>query len=183
MQARLVAQARSGDRDAFEAIVADATDRLHAVAVLVLRDRGAAEDAVQEALLKAWRDLPGLRDPDRFDAWLRRLLINACHDEQRRRRRQPQTELLPAHHGSTADSSGAFLDRDRIGRAFARLPVPQRAAVVLYHYLDLPLTDVADALGTSTGTTKSRLFQARRAMRAALDADDRTPHPTKGRTA
>ena len=183
MQIELVRRARSGDQDAFSTLAAGAMDRLYAVATLVLRDRVSAEDAVQEALLNAWRDLPRLRDVERFEPWLRRLLVNACHDEGRRRRRRPEIRLLPEHHGSRPDASAGLVDRDRLERAFGRLTPAQRTVTVLHHYLDLPLAEISDTLGISEGTAKSRLFHARQSLRAAREADDRPASSPKGRTA
>ena len=140
---------------------------------LMLRDADRATDAVQNALVRAWRDLPTLRDPDRFDAWLRRLLVNACIDEMRRTRRSrfdvDVTDL--SDQPATADAVSRIADRDQLERGFRRLEPEERAVIVLHHYLDLPLPDVAATLGIPLGTAKSRLYRGLRLMRAALDAD------------
>lgn len=185
MEAELVRRARSGDEDAFASLAAGAIDRMYAVATLILRDRTAAEDAVQEALLKAWRDLPSLRDVERFQAWLRRLLVNACYDEGRRRVRRAEIRLVPEFHAGWSDAAAGVIDRDRLERGFLRLTPAQRAVIVLHHYLDLPLDELAETLGISIGTAKSRLFHARKALRAALEADDRDSEipPTRNRSA
>src|SRR5207344_399019 len=104
MDRDLVVRARGGDRDAFARLAAAAITNLDAVARMITRDPERAKDAVQEALARAWRDLPGLRDPDRFDAWLRRLLVRACIDEFRRARsRVIEVELTELHHPRVAD--------------------------------------------------------------------------------
>ncbi len=174
MDQDLVVRARGGDREAFARLAAAAISRLDAVARLITRDPERAKDAVQESLARAWRDLPTLRDPDRFDAWLHRLLVRSCIDELRRARRHAsEVELSPVHHPAVTDSAIAIADRDALERAFRRLAPEQRSLIVLFYYLDLPLADVADALGLPLGTAKSRLFRAREALRVALEADAR----------
>jgi RNA polymerase sigma-70 factor (ECF subfamily) len=177
----LVERARRGDRDAFTAIVAASVDRLFAIATLMLRDRAAAEDAVQEALIRAWRDLPALRDPARVDAWLRRLVVHAAYDEARRgRRHRPDLTLLPGLEPTVADRTDAVAERDVLNRAFRRLTVEHRAAIVLRHYLALSVPEVADNLGIPLGTAKSRIHHAEQALRAALEADARAPRRSAG---
>ena len=171
----LVEQARHGDREAFGALATERVDRLYAIAVRVVRDHERAEDAVQAALLKAWRDLPGLRDPERFDAWLYRLLIRACYDEARRQRRYVATVSVLAGEPGEPDETARLADRDQLDRALRRLPIDQRAVLVLHHDQGLPLTDVASALGIPEGTARSRLHYALRTLRAAIEADDRAP--------
>jgi RNA polymerase sigma-70 factor (ECF subfamily) len=171
----LVERARRGDHDAFAELAGAAISRLDATAWLMLRDADRATDAVQNALVRAWRDLPTLRDPDRFDAWLRRLLVNACIDEIRRvRRRRLDVDITDlSNPPAIADAASALADRDQLERAFSRLEPEERAVIVLHHYLDLPLPEVAATLGIPLGTTKSRLYRGLREMRAALDADAR----------
>jgi RNA polymerase sigma-70 factor (ECF subfamily) len=169
----LVEQASRGDRDAFDALAAASVDRLYAIAHRILRDVDRAEDAVQTALLDAWRDLPRLRDVDRFDAWLRRLLVHACYDEAKRQRAYRAALTVVQIEPSTADQTADLADRDAIERAFRRLSPEHRAVVVLHHYVDLPLTEVASTLGVSVGTVKSRLHYAMRGLRAGVDADSR----------
>jgi len=180
----LVEAAQRGDHDAFEALAIGAADRLFAIARLILRDAHLAEDAVQEALVHAWRDLPHLRDPERFDAWLRRLLVNACADQGRHRRRWSAEIQIVRAEPATNDATGSMADRDQLERGFRRLKPEQRAAVVLHFYLGLTLAEVADALSVPEGTAKSRLHYATETLRAALDADARTPAAaTNGRPA
>ncbi len=171
-QRRLVERARGGDHDAFADLARAAVVRLDEVARLILRDPELARDAVQEALIRAWRDLPKLRDPDRFDAWLRRLTVNACFDQARhRRRRLVEIELTPMHAPATSDSSAAHADRELVDQVLRRLDEHGRAIVVLHYYLGLPLTDVAATLGIPVGTVKSRLHRALGTMRVAIEPE------------
>jgi RNA polymerase sigma-70 factor, ECF subfamily len=179
----LVLQARRGSRDAFAALAAGSIDRCYALAHRILRDAELAHDAVQSALLGAWQDLPSLRDPDRFDAWLTRLVVNACYAESRRERRwTAKLRLIPTDHPSIPDSAISIADRDELERAFRRLPPQQRAVVVLHHYHGLALADVALTLGIPAGTARSRLHHATRQLRAAIEADARAGL-TEGRSA
>jgi RNA polymerase sigma-70 factor (ECF subfamily) len=182
-QRTLVDQARRGDHDAFASLVRGRIARLDAAARLILRDAELARDAVQETLVKVWRDLPGLRDPERFDAWLHRLLTRTCIDAARSRRRRLLEISLTADDGPhLADPAGSVADRDLIDRALGRLQPDARALVVLVHYLGLTVPEAADALGIPLGTAKSRLSRTLAAMRA--NAEDGapqagTPDPTR----
>ena len=165
-QRGLIERARRGDHDAFAGLVDGAVRRLDAAARLILGDPHLAQDAVQEALIRAWRDLPGLRDPDRFDAWLYRLTVNACLDLARRRRRRPmEVELSPIDSPSVPDHSGAFAERELLDAALRRLDPSHRAVVALHYLLGMPLPEVATSLGIPYGTAKSRLHYALTAMR------------------
>jgi RNA polymerase sigma-70 factor (ECF subfamily) len=173
----LVIRARAGDRDAFSELAARSIGRLTAVARMILRDEYGAQDAVQEALIEAWRSLPGLRDPDRFDAWMRRLLVRACFKGARRGRRVNAVEiaLTPADEPAIAGGERTVDLHDQLERGLARISPTLRAAVVLVYYLDLPLADAAQAMGVPLGTAKSRLNRASQALRAEIDADERAP--------
>ena len=174
MDAELIGRAQHGDEEAFASLAVAAGDRLHTVAHRILRDTDLAEDATQQALLEVWRDLPQLRDPARFDAWSYRLLVRACYAEGRRTRQwAPNLRLLPADGPQSADALSSVVDRDQLERGFRRLSIAHRAVVVLHHYLDLPLDEVADVLGVPVGTVRSRLHHAMRGLRAALEADAR----------
>ena len=179
MQVALVERARAGDEEAFASLARAAGDRLLAIAFRILRDLGLAEDAVQQTLVLAWRELPSLRDLDRFDAWLRRLLVNACYREARRRRNWAgNVRFLPIEPSAAGDDHGSVLDRDQLERGFRRLPPEQRAVFVFHHYLGLTLQEVAAELGVPLGTVKSRLHYATNSLRAALEADLRMPDHT-----
>jgi RNA polymerase sigma-70 factor (ECF subfamily) len=181
MQRQLVEQARRGDRDAYEALAAAAFHGLYALAHRILRDADRTDDAVQECLIRAWRQLPRLRDPDRFDAWLRRLLVNACHDESRRdRRRSRDIRVLPLDRSNGRDASLEVADRDELERGFRRLSVEQRTVLVMTHYLGMTAREVAETLDIPVGTVQSRLLYAIRAMRAVLEADARPAQVVEG---
>jgi RNA polymerase sigma-70 factor (ECF subfamily) len=173
MSAREVQLAMGGDHDAFAALIGAASTRLYAMACLIMRDEDRAEDAAQEAFIRAWREIPRLRDPDRFDAWLRRLVVNACYDEARRVHRRAEVSLVNVAERFTSDTSTAMAETDRVETAFRRLPLDQRTALVLQHHFSLSHTEIAETLGIPVGTVKSRLRYATAAMRALLDADDR----------
>lgn len=174
MDTALVTAAQRGDEEAFASLAVAVGARLHGVAHRILRDLDLAEDATQQALLTIWRDLPGLRDPARFEAWSYRLLVRACYAEGRRDRRwAPNLHLLPTDGPQVADGSGSVHDRDQLERGFRRLSIDHRAVVVLHHYLDQTLDEVAETLGVPVGTVRSRLYYAMRGLRAALDADAR----------
>ena len=170
----LVRLARSGDRDAFDLLMTASIDHLYRIARLILRDFDSAEDAVQEALVHCWRDLPGLRDPDRFDAWLNRLLLHSVTDEARRRRRAGASLSILRIEPSQPDGANALANRDELARVFTRLSIEHRTIVVLHHYLGLTVDEAATTIGIPVGTAKSRLHYATEALRAALEADARS---------
>jgi RNA polymerase sigma-70 factor, ECF subfamily len=184
MQRTLVERARNGDREAYATLASAAIGRLDATARLILRDPDSAKDAVQETLIKAWRKLPTLRDPDRFDAWLHRLLVRSCIDEHRRSRgHRVDVALAEIDVAGATDATTTVAHRDELERGFARLDPEQRAVIVLHHYLDLPMPEVAQALGIPLGTAKSRLNRSLALLRAAIDADARLrPEPGERRS-
>ena len=174
MDPELIGRAQHGDEDAFAALALAVGGRLHAIAYRILRDTALAEDATQQALLAIWRDLPRLREPERFEAWCYRVIVRACHAEARReRQRNPSRYLAPGDDAIAAEDYRMVVDRDELERGFRRLSVDHRAVVVLHHYLDMPVPDVARTLGVPPGTVRSRLHHAMRSLRAALDADAR----------
>jgi RNA polymerase sigma factor (sigma-70 family) len=181
-QRRLVELAQRGDHGAFSELILAAIIRLDQAARLILRDQELAHDAVQEALIRAWRDIPTLRDPERFGVWLHRLLVNACLDLVRRRnRRVIEVELTPFRHPTGADIASGLADRDLIAAALERLDPTKRAVVVMHYFLGMPLTDVAATLSIPVGTVKSRLHRALDEMRVVVTADPMTaPSPSPG---
>jgi len=171
----LIERARRGDRDAYAQVATLSSHRLYAVALRVLRDPDAASDALQAALVRIWRDLPSLRDSALYDAWSYRVMLRACSDTRRRARRSVPSIDVAAMEPAVADSQSQVALRDELERAFAALRIDQRAILVLLYYQGLSVVEIADALGVSVGTVKSRLHAARQAMRAAIDADARLP--------
>ncbi len=175
MDRTLVERAQGGDVDAYEALVRGSTRRLYLTAYRIVRDADAAEDATQQALVAAWRELPSLRDPDRFEAWTYRLVVRACLTERRRHRRGGVREIPVDDLSITAaDTVGETDLRDQLDRALGSIPADQRAVVVLHHYVGLPLVEIAQILGEPPGTIRSRLHHAKRSLRAAIEAADRS---------
>jgi RNA polymerase sigma-70 factor (ECF subfamily) len=174
VQTELVDRARRGDREAFGVLAAGAVDRLYAIARLILRDTELAEDATQDALVRAWRDLPTLRDVERFDAWLYRLIVRASADIGRHRRRWRAEVTLLSHEPVEPDRTSALADRDQLERGLRRLTDGQQTILILTFYVGLSPSETADALDIPVGTAKSRLHYAIEALRAALAADERS---------
>lgn len=185
MQTELVDRARRGDREAFGVLAAGAIDRLYAIARLILRDTELAEDATQDALVHAWRNLPTLRDIERFDAWLHRLLVRSCSDIGRRQRRWRTEISLVSVEPTESDSVASLADRDQIERGLRRLNEGQRTILILHFYVGMSPTEAAAALEIPVGTAKSRLHYAIEAPRAGLAADERSAvgAAREGRTA
>jgi RNA polymerase sigma-70 factor, ECF subfamily len=180
----LVDRAKQGDGEAFDALARVVGDRCMAIAYRILRDADLAEDAVQAALIVAWRELRTLRDPDRFEPWLHRVLTNECYAVARRQRRwSADVRILPAQGQDDAGEILTVNDRDQLERAFRRLTLEQRTVLVFHHYVGLPLSEVADRLGIPIGTAKSRLHHAVTALRASIEADARTPAISQERPA
>jgi RNA polymerase sigma-70 factor (ECF subfamily) len=174
VQVDLVELASRGDRDAFATLAASAADRCYGLAYRILRDHHRAQDATQQALLGAWRDLPKLRDPARFDAWLHRLVVNACYVEARTQRRwTARIRVIHPVQEGLDDSTRSVADRDVLEQAFRGLSTEQRTVVVLHHHFGYPLTEIAALLGIPVGTARSRLHYAVRHLRAELDSPAR----------
>jgi len=179
----IVEQAMRGDREAFGMLVLQHSDRMYAIATRILRDTHLAEDALQGAFVTAWRQLPALRDPDRFEAWVRKLVVHACYAEARRRSSwTANVRALPVDGPAGPDDLLTLADRDALDRAFRRLTVEQRAVFVLHHHVGLPLVEIAETLGIPAGTARSRLHYATQALRAAIEADE-APVVPEGRMA
>jgi RNA polymerase sigma-70 factor (ECF subfamily) len=184
MRAELVERASQGDVDAFASIAASSVDGCYALAYRILRDRERAEDATQQALLGAWRDLATLRDPDHFDAWLHRLVVNACYAEARSQRRwAARVRILQIDPPTSPDIARSVATRDDLEGAFRGLTPEQRAVVVLHHHLGYPLTEIATTLGIPVGTARSRLHYAVRHLRTVLDNEARVPATPEERPA
>lgn len=184
MERDLVHEAQHGSGEAFGMLVATSIDRCYAIAYRMLRDAELAHDAVQGALISAWTDLPSLREPARFQAWLTRLVVNACYAEARRERRwEAKQTLVAGTIESAPDESLSVADRDELDRAFRRLSIEQRAVVVLHHYAGLSSSEVASTLHIPAGTVRSRLHLATRQLRAAIDADARPATVAEGHSA
>jgi RNA polymerase sigma-70 factor (ECF subfamily) len=174
MERKLVERAMHGDEEAFDALIGRVGDQLHSAAHRILRDPYLAEDATQRALLEAWRYLPRLRDPDRFEAWLYRLLVNACHTEARHERHhRANLRLLESDEPAVHDSSAQIATQQQLDQAFQRLGVEHRTVVVLIHYLGFSAGEAADVMGTPVGTVRSRLHYALEHLREAIEADAR----------
>jgi RNA polymerase sigma-70 factor (ECF subfamily) len=183
MDRPLVERARGGDREAFDAIVRGKVDAVYGTALAILGHEADAQDAAQEAFIAAWRSFGSLRDPDRFEAWFGRILVNACRMSLRHRRVR---QIEVAVHGDTRPSATAAdliapggplgdvtASADRFDRAFGRLSVDDRTLLVFRHRDGLPVSDIAVRLGIPEGTVKSRLFAARRSLERALEREDR----------
>ncbi len=171
VQRALVERARSGDLEAFTQLVEMAFPRLKGVAYLILRDADRAEDAVQEALVAAWQDLRALRDPDAWDAWLRRLLVRTCYRLAKKDRRHAQVAsgVRPdPGNDRFADAAASVAEREWILAELGRLDVEKRSVIVLHYYLDLPMGEVAEILDLPYGTAASRLHRGLELMRASM---------------
>jgi RNA polymerase sigma factor (sigma-70 family) len=180
----IVERAMHGDREAFGLLVGRTVDRMYAIATRILRDSDLAEDAVQTALIAAWRQLPGLRDPDKFEAWERKLVVHACYAEYNRRRRR-RANVRALQFDDASDDAGllSVAERDALDRAFSSLSVEQRAVFVLHHHVGLSLVEVGETLGIPAGTARSRLHYATRTLQAIV-SDEASPAPSaEGRTA
>ena len=175
MQRDLVERAAQGDQAAFADLATQHVDRCYAIAYRILRDAERAQDATQQALLSAWRDLSTLRDVERFDAWLYRIVVHACYVEGRSHRRwTARVQILSVVPPNTPDLATSVVDRDALEHAFRLLTTEQRAVVVLHHHLGYPLTEIAATLGIPEGTARSRLHYAVRQLRTVLDDDVRS---------
>jgi RNA polymerase sigma-70 factor (ECF subfamily) len=173
----LVDRAKQGDTEAFDTLARQVGDGCMAIAIRILRDADQAEDAVQQTLVAIWRDLPSLRDPDRFDAWTYRMVVRQCRAEARRHRRSVSVVDLSDELATTVDTIGEVAMRDQLERAFTALSHDHRVVVVLHHYVGLSLAEIAEILDVPYGTVGSRLHHAMRSMRATIEATDRTVIP------
>ena len=170
MDTEVVVRAQRGDREAFAELAGASLDRLLSVARGILGDTGLAEDATQQALVDIWRNLPGVRDPARFEGWSYRLVVNACYSEVRRSRQWMPGAIGPLTGEPVAsrDEFAPVHDRDELERAFRDLSVDHRAVLVLHHCLGLTLPEIAHSLDIPEGTVRSRLYHAMKKLRTVL---------------
>jgi RNA polymerase sigma-70 factor (ECF subfamily) len=173
----LVDLARSGDAAAFESLVRSRMDATYRVSLAILGDGADAADATQETFVAAWRQLPRLRDLDRFDAWFQRVAVNACRMTLRARGRRRVREIPMAELGGADERAlgapPARSDAERLRSALRRLTLDQRAVLALHHLEGRTVAEVAEILGIPVGTAKSRLFKARAELDKALREERR----------
>lgn len=150
-------------------------DASYRLARLILSDPIEAEDATHDAFVAAWRGWHQLREPERFDAWFGRILVNTCRNRLRQAHRQTVVDvsglLELADRGPSPQDS--VVDRIELERAFAALSPDHRMVLALRYYADLPVDQIAARLAVRSGTVKSRLHHALRALNAVLDAGRR----------
>ncbi len=171
MQRDLVIAARDGDHEAYAQLVRASFPRLYGVANLILRDSDRAQDAVQDALVLAWKHVRSLRDPDAWDAWLRRLTVRACYKAAKKEKRRTEVEqhvTLDAGSAVTRDHSTELAERDWVIGKLDSIDIEKRAVLVLHYYLDLPMPEVAEILDIPYGTAASRLHRGLEALRASM---------------
>jgi RNA polymerase sigma-70 factor (ECF subfamily) len=177
----LVERARRGDHEAFEILVDGRLTSTFRTALAILGNEADARDATQEIFLRAWRNLPELRDPDRFGAWFGRIVTNTCRTAIRGRRRRIVREIsvgaLPGEGEQLASQASAHDERaaevDLLARALDRLSVADRTLLALHHFDHLSLDEIGARLGVPSKTVKSRLFSARRSLEHALEVERR----------
>lgn len=172
LERELVEQARRGDRAAYETIVRRKVETVYRTARAILGNDADADDATQEALIRAWRRMSDLREPDRFDAWLGRITVNACRMALRRRNSRAvvvlSTSIAEPQDAGTSHLEERVVDAVAFDRAFDRLTIDQRSILVLHHLDELPIAEIANRLAIPEGTVKSRLHAARSALQRAL---------------
>lgn len=168
MDRELLVRARAGDREAFDLIVIARGEPLFRTALAILGNEADARDATQEAFVSAWRGMGGVRDFERFDAWLGRILINQCRMALRRRRRVREVGIDDVAEAADRSFAPAPADRSDFDDAFDRLSVDQRAILVLHHVHGYGVREIAAWLGIPSGTVKWRLSRARKALATAL---------------
>ena len=172
-EADLVRRAAHGDNTAFEVLVTARTDRSFRLARAILGNESDARDATQDAFISAWRELPRLRDPEHFDAWLRRIIVNACRAQIRVRSRVHEINMdgAPDRSDPAPGISDQVSATDVLGRAFDRLVADKRAILVLHYLQHESVAAIAAAIGIPAGTVKWRLHEARAALERALLAE------------
>jgi RNA polymerase sigma-70 factor, ECF subfamily len=165
----------TGTEASFERLVVDHLDRAYRLAAVILGSSADAEEAVSDAALLAWRSRNSLRDPDRFEAWFSRIVVNQCRDRLRSQRRRPVVEVLPTAPNE-ATEPGDFRDlihtRDELAREFELLSADDRITLALRFWADLSIESIAERLGVPAGTVKSRLHHAIARLRAGLSSPE-----------
>jgi RNA polymerase sigma-70 factor, ECF subfamily len=178
----LLGRAASGQPEAFDALIRPRLDKLYRMAVAITRSEADARDAVQEACVLAWRELPRLRDRRRFDSWLAQILVNACRGILRRQRRvqvreigveEPEPGASDSRAYQTGSESDSVAEVELIRRAFDRLDAQTRALLALHYVEERPLAEIGRILGAPVGTIKWRLSNARHALDRALEVERR----------
>ena len=176
----LVRRASRGDVAAFDALVAARLSSSLRLARAIVDSPADAEDVVQEAFVSAWRNLPRLREPDRFDAWFGRILVNTARTHIRRRGSVRPISIDRRHvdDGREDDTPGqhdpgleSVVSSDALSRAIDRLTTDQRSILALHHLEERPVAEIATVLGIPVGTAKWRLHAARQALERALEAE------------
>ncbi len=166
----LIARAKAGDQVAYEGLLERAIRSATRLAFAMLQDRTQAEDAFQESALRAWRRLQNLRDGSPFEPWFMGIVANQCREIRRGR----WWNLLPLPDANLVPSADetAWFEGEDLRRALMRLPHDQRAAILLHFHLDMPLKDVAIALGISVPGVKTRINRALKQLRPAMGASE-----------
>ncbi len=166
-------EARAGASADYVRAARAEVDGAYRLAGYLLGDATEAEDAVQDALVKAWRNWPALRDPAAFGPWFDRIVVNVCRDRMRRHRTLRMVELDAAGEVESADVFGSMAEGDEVAAAVARLSPDHQIVIALRYWRDLPLDRLAETLDLPLGTVKSRLHYALRALRAELEGKHR----------
>jgi RNA polymerase sigma-70 factor (ECF subfamily) len=181
-QDALLDRAAHGQPEAFDTLIRPRLDKLYRMALTITRSDADARDAVQEACVLAWRELPRLRQRDRFDSWLAQILVNACRGHLRKQRRlrvrevgveDVVTEASAAVAYHTGGGQEEVAEIDLIRRAFERLDGDTRALIAMHYVEQRPIAEISRVMGQPAGTIKWRLSNARRALDKALEAERR----------
>jgi RNA polymerase sigma-70 factor (ECF subfamily) len=153
----------------FSSVMVAHVDKAYRLAWAILGDDDEAQDATQEAFIKAWRNRRSLRDPDRLEAWLSRILVNSCRDRLRSRTRSGARLVELEDVQSAHDHVERASTRDELDRALDSLDPDHRIVVILRFWADLTVDDIAERIGVPSGTVKSRLHHSMRMLRACLE--------------
>ena len=165
----LIARAKAGDRSAYERLLEPTVRPATRLAFAMLHDRSEAEDVFQESALKAWRHMRSLRPGSPFQPWFMGIVANQCR-EVRRGRWWRLIRVPDVAAPEPADETAAWLEGEELRRAVGLLPHDQRVAVILHFHLDMPLSDVALALGITQAGVKTRINRTLKRLRPAIGA-------------